>query len=141
MKATVLLADSAQSDLAGKVHALGLGWKITSSPTPPMAVVVLVDLDWEEANVRVTLDASLVDSDGSPVLSPNAPNDPVSFHGEFETGRPAGIPTGAELRVPIAVNIGQGLPLKSGGSYRWHVELRAPGSNVVAEEPFTVAST
>jgi hypothetical protein len=65
MDAVVLLADSAATDATGKVHALGLGWTMTSSPTPPMAVVVLFHVPWDQSNVKHNMVLELVDSDWS----------------------------------------------------------------------------
>lgn len=95
MRATVLLADSAQSDPAGKVHALGLGWTVTSTPTPPMALVVLIEVDWTEANRKIPFKAELLTADGHNVTARGPLGEqPISLEGEFEAGRPAGIPPG-----------------------------------------------
>lgn len=124
MRATVLLADSAQSDPAGKVHALGLGWTVTSTPTPPMALVVLIEVDWTEANRKIPFKAELLTADGHNVTAQGLLGEqPISLEGEFEAGRPAGIPPGTPLSVPLAVNLGPGLPLTAGQRYEWRVNL------------------
>jgi len=124
MKVTVLLADSAQADQAGKVHALGLGWTLTGSPSPPMAVVLLIDVEWTETNQKYRVKAELLTADGRPVMAegPAAPV-PVAFEGEFEVGRPPGIPHGTPGRLPVAVNIGPGLPLVPGQRYVWRATV------------------
>lgn len=62
MKATVLVADAAQA-VDGKIYALGLGWSHVGTPTPPHALIILLDVDWNETNHRFQLRAELVDSD------------------------------------------------------------------------------
>jgi hypothetical protein len=47
--AKLILCDYAVADPAGKVHMLGAGWSLTSSPTPPHAVVVLMKIPWDRA--------------------------------------------------------------------------------------------
>lgn len=123
MRTTVLLADSAQTDLQGKVHALGLGWSVTTSPTPPAAIVTLVEVDWNEANQKYKIEFDLVDEDGHPVELANPFGEPEKLHfeAEFEMGRPPGIPPGTPLVMPFTVPIGPGLPLQPNRSYRWKV--------------------
>ncbi|MCL2464730.1 MAG: hypothetical protein FWF28_06650, partial [Micrococcales bacterium] len=67
MKATVLLADAASDATGGKVSALGLGWSQTGVPTSPMAVIVLVDVGWDETNRDLAIAVELLDADGHPV--------------------------------------------------------------------------
>ncbi len=55
MRIHLLLADSAQADPTGKVHALGLGWTVTSTPTPPAALIATIWVDWTEANQKFNL--------------------------------------------------------------------------------------
>ena len=45
MRAIVLLAQSAQLDQAGIVHALGLGWTSSSTPVPQNALIIFVEVD------------------------------------------------------------------------------------------------
>lgn len=120
MKTTILLADSAQADQLGKAHALGLGWSVTTSPTPPMALVLLFEVDWNEANIRHHITVELNDSDGRPVLLPGA-GSPLRFEADIEVGRPVGTPEGSPLGLPMAINIGPGLELTPGQRYRWVV--------------------
>jgi hypothetical protein len=124
MKVTVLLADSAQTDQNGKIHALGLGWTFTVSPTPPLAVVLLIDVEWTETNEKFEVKAELVTADGAAISGegPAGPI-PVAFAGVFEVGRPPGLPHGTPVRLPIAVNLGPGLPLVPGQRYVWRVSV------------------
>lgn len=124
MRATVLLADAAQTDPQGKVHALGLGWTVTSSPTPPMALVVLIEVDWTESNRKFPFRAELLTADGHPVTTQTPLGEqPVTLEGDFEAGRPPGIPAGTPLAIPFAVNLGPGFPLVHGQRYEWRVHL------------------
>lgn len=126
MQAFVLLADSAQQDPAGKVHALGLGWSTTITPTPPSAVVVILKVPWAQTNQKHRLRLQLLDADGQPVnIGQDAQGQPVPMlvEGEFEVGRPAGIPAGMALDQSLAINIGAGLPLQAGQMFEWRLEI------------------
>jgi hypothetical protein len=123
MEAHILLADAAQSDQRGKIHALGLGWSTTLTPTPPQAVVILIKVPWNQANQRHTLEAELVTEDGQPVMIPGPLGDqPVKIEGEFEAGRPAGLPHGTPLDMSLAFGIQQGMPLRP-GRYVWRLSI------------------
>ena len=75
MRAKLLLADAAKvSD--GKVDALGLAWSTTTSPTPPAAIVILLQLGWDETDRSRALVIELLDADGKPVLV-NGANGPA----------------------------------------------------------------
>ncbi len=129
----MLLADSAQADVSGKAHALGLGWNIASTPTPPMALLLLIEVGWNEANERHRISAELHDEDGSPVLVPGdgGVHVPIRFEGDYEVGRPPGSVPGMPLGIPIVINVGPGIPLQSGKRYRWHVENSGePGADL-----------
>jgi hypothetical protein len=64
VEAHVLLADFAQSDQAGKVNALGLGWSVVSTPAPHHSVIVMVGVGWDETNIPHQLDLQLLTEDG-----------------------------------------------------------------------------
>lgn len=128
-----MLADAAQADPSGKAHALGLGWNITGTPTSPMALLLLVEVGWNEANQRHRISAELHDEDGAPVLFPGENGElvPIRFEGDYEVGRPPGSIAGMPLGIPIVMNIGPGIPLQSGCRYRWHVENSGePGADL-----------
>jgi hypothetical protein len=124
MDAQLLLADSAQVAADnGKVYALGLGWTATTTPLPPQAVIILVDVDWDETNQPHDAVISLVDADGYPVLvSTPIGEQELKVEARFESGRPAGWPPGAPLRVPLSFAVGQGLPLAP-GRYTWRLAI------------------
>ena len=123
MHAVVLLADSAQTDPANKVHALGIGWSVTTSPTPPAAVVVLMKVPWNQTNTKHRLTLRLVDADGRPAPEPSDEVEPLIVEGEFEVGRPAGIPEGMAIEQSFTVGLPPGLPLMPGEVYEWRLEV------------------
>jgi hypothetical protein len=126
VKITVLLADAAQVDPSGKAHALGLGWTETGTPTPPMALLLLVEVEWHEANTPHHLVAELHTQDGQLVLVQGEEGaESVRFDADIEVGRPAGLPHGSPLNVAFAVNVGAGVPLEAGERYRWRVTTTA----------------
>lgn len=126
MHATVLLADSAQTDPSNKVHALGLGWSQTTSPTAPASVVVLIKVPWTATNQKHKFDLRLLDGDGKPVMLGVNPLTqepaPMLVQGEFEVGRPPGLPHGMALDQAFAVNFGS-MPLEGGRMYEWRLEI------------------
>lgn len=123
MRLTLLLADAAE-DANGKVSALGLGWTVTSTPTPPMAIVVLLDIGWDETNRDIDLHLGLFDADGRPVTVPGPFGDqPLEVSAKAQAGRPPGVPPGTEMRMPLTVALGPGLPLTPGQRYEWRARL------------------
>ena len=136
MKIQILLADSAETDgSSGKVHALGLGWNITTSPTPPAALILLLNVAWDECNQKFSLDVNLRDEDGKQVLitTPAGPA-PILIHADGEAGRPPDVKQGSDIRMPLSFNIGQGLPLVEGKRYEWKVVAKWVDSGDVADE-------
>lgn len=127
MKATLLLADSAQASPDGKAHALGLGWAVTGSPSPPIALVLFLECDWNETNAKHKLEIELVDADGKPVsfgAGPLGNAEPaIHLELEFEVGRPPGLPAGMGQRQAFAINIEPGMPLTPGQSYEFRMKV------------------
>lgn len=124
MEANLLLADSAQASPDGKVHALGLGWSQTSTPTPPCALVVVLGIPWDQTNRRIEFRLELLDTDGHAVPTPGHPQDaPLRVDGVVEAGRPAGLPLGSTVSQALALNMGPGIPLEPGQSYEWKLTI------------------
>src|SRR5215217_8817995 len=96
--ALLLLWDVSVADPAGKLHMLGAGWSMTTSPTSPQAVAVLLKIPWDRANERLAMRLELVDSDGKSVVLPT-PDGPqtVDMSGDIEAGRPPGVARGSQL--------------------------------------------
>ncbi len=123
MKVFLLLADAAQVTPDGaKVHALGLGWDLTGSPTAPMALVALIQVPWNETNQQHHFVLRLRDADGHPVVVPCPTGEQgVQVEGDFEVGRAAGIPGGTTQTIKLAVQVGP-IPLAP-GRYEWHASI------------------
>lgn len=124
MKAHVLLADFAQSDGAGKIGALGLGWTTTVTPTPPQAVIVLLRVGWTETNRPHELELSLLTEDGKhAVMAPGPLGEvPLQVQATVEVGRPVGIPEGSDVDHNFAINLPPGLPLQP-GRHEWRLTI------------------
>lgn len=96
----LILADSAQV-VGDKLFMLGGGWRFLNAPQLPvqhqMAVAVGILVGWAETNHRhaFRMDISHEDS-GDRRL--------VTVDGEFEAGRPPGIPAGTDQQVLLAFN-------------------------------------
>jgi hypothetical protein len=124
VKVTLFLADAAQADTqSGKVHALGLGWRQCQSPTPPFALVLFLDIDWDETNEQHKLKCQLLTTDGELVMVPGPQGpQPILFEAAAEAGRLPGSIHGTSVRMPLTLNIPGGIPLEP-GIYEWRVEV------------------
>lgn len=124
MEAHVLLADFAQSDNSGKVNALGLGWSVTGTPTPNHAVVIVLRVGWDEANIGHHLVLRLLTADGFNAVEVPTPfgSQPLVVEVGFEVGRPPGLAQGSTIDHSLAINIGPGLPLTP-GRYEWRLQI------------------
>ena len=118
-----MLCDAAHVEPGGKVHLLGGGWSMTSTPLGGFSVVVLIAVDWSETNVPHVAMLRLEDADGHVVnvVGPEGASPIVQEH-HFEVGRPAGVPEGSSVDVPVALTFGPGLALAS-GRYLWRLEI------------------
>lgn len=122
MKITLLLADAAQA-VNGKLYILGGGWSIIGPDPTPSAIAIKIDVPWDEANRRHSLQLTLTDADDQPVMVPTPTGDrPVEVSGEFEVGRPPGLKPGTSLDVVLAINIGP-LPLQPNTRYVWRCSI------------------
>ena len=125
MKATLLLADFAQV-ADGKLTVVGGGWSVTGPEPTPFAIAILVQVPWDQANVRHTLRLELIDADGQQVTieTEDGEEEPIVFFDDlvFEVGRPPGLKPGTPLDFPVAVNSGP-LPLEPGGRYEWRLSI------------------
>lgn len=125
MKATLLLADFAQV-ADGKLTVVGGGWSVTGPEPTPFAIAILVQVPWDQANVRHTLRLELLDADGNAVTmeTDDGDEEPILFFDDlvFEVGRPPGLKPGTPLDFPVAVNSGP-LPLPAGRRYEWRLSI------------------
>lgn len=127
---TLLLANAAEQTPGGTLSALGIGWSVTTSPTPPSALLILVKVPWDRTNVKHSVVLDLVTDDGRPAP---AEDSPLQITMEFETGRPAGLQHGTPVDWIQGVNLGP-LSLAPGG-YEWRLAIDGHESAVRA---FTV---
>ncbi|MFY1689022.1 DUF6941 family protein [Plantactinospora sp. WMMB782] len=131
VEAQLILCDAAQAE-SGKVHMLGAGWSVTSSPTAPHAVAVLIKIPWDRANQRLPLKLQLLDSDGRPVKVPTADGEAsIATEAGVEVGRPPGLAPGTMLDASFAFNV-PSLPLAP-GRYEWRMTF--------AEQEYVAAFT
>jgi hypothetical protein len=125
MKATLLLADYAQV-ADGKLTIVGGGWSVTGPEPAPFGIAILIQVPWDQANVRHTMRLELLDSDGVPVAveTDDGDEEPIVFFDDltFEVGRPPGLKPGTPLDFPVAVNSGP-LPIPPGGRYEWRLTI------------------
>jgi hypothetical protein len=118
----LLLADGAQVS-EEKLYVLGGGWTIVWSQNFPLAhntsLAVGVLVDWPETNQRHSIEVALLTSDGQQVGLP-------LVGGDFEVGRPPGMPAGAAQRFMLAG--GTTLNLENPGPYE--IVVRVDGTDV-----------
>ena len=97
----LIIADAAQV-VGGKLYLLGGGYdRVTLPKQPPaphnMAVAVAFRVSWIETNVKHDFELEVLDGDGNQI---------VRGSGQFEVGRPLGIPPGQDQRAQMAMNLG-----------------------------------
>lgn len=123
MRFSLFLADFAQTDEKGKINAIGLSWTNITTPLPPFAVVIVVDIDWSETNQPHRVTCELLDDDGQPVrVQGPVGAQPLRFEMQVEAGRPPRTIHGTAFRSALAVNVGGGMPLAP-GRYQWRVSV------------------
>ena len=114
MRAMVLLAHSGHLDNSGTLHALGLGWTTSPSPTEQHVLIVFVEVAWSETGQEFPIHAELVDGDGARVAQTeqsviNARRQPVH-------------PEGTAVTIPFIATIPP-LNLIVGQRYQWRVTI------------------
>jgi uncharacterized protein DUF6941 len=114
MRAIVLLAQSGHLDKGGTVHALGLGWTTSPTPTPQHVLIVFVEVDWSEIGKTFPIRAELVDSDGARVAH--------TEDGVIKARHQPVHPKGTPVTIPFIATI-PSLNLKVGQRYQWRVSI------------------
>jgi len=117
---TVLLSDFAQV-AEGKLYVLGGGWTLCGPGPFQHALAIKVEVPWDEANRGHRLEGVLLDEDMH-VVRVGADRTEARFDGQFEVGRPVGLPPGTFLDFMLAVNIGP-LELPPGKAYHWSISI------------------
>lgn len=105
MRAKILLADSAEVR-ESLLFLLGGAWSQVGPDPQPFAIAGVLEVDWEEANNRHTIEFAIDDEDGNPLMVPSAAG-PQQFKltSQFEAGRPPGSARGTTFNVPLALLI------------------------------------
>lgn len=106
MRAKIILADSAEVR-EGLLFLLGGGWSIGGPAAQPFAIAGLIEVGWDETNTQHSLELTIEDEDGAPLLLPTPAGD-VPFRigpAPFEVGRPPGIARGSSFNMPVAIPI------------------------------------
>lgn len=136
MRLTVLLADSAQVDGRGKIHALGIGWTHVPFPTPPIAILLLIDWEPDETPSEFAIRIGIRSEGGDPILADGGQPFAITANGHAD--RLEGTNHNDVNRVPFAVQLGAGLPIVP-GRYVLHTAVEAgSGFSATAEERFRV---
>jgi len=127
----MLLCDHAQV-ANGKLYVLGGGWTTVATPDSPIpvALAVVLMVDWTATNEKHQLLTKLIDDDGQPVELGGIP---IQNGGEFEVGRPPGTKAGSAITQPMVFKF-EGLPLPAGG----YVFELTVDDEVLARTPFRV---
>ena len=118
----MLLCDAAQV-ADGKLYILGGGWSVTGPEPAPSAIAIKIEVDWHEAAEEHHWELFLVDADGREVTveTPQGPQ-MIEIRGDFEVGRPDGVPAGSPIDLPLAINLGP-LPLAPASRYTWRLTV------------------
>ena len=114
MRAIVLLAQSGHLDKNGTVHALGLGWTTSSTPTPQHVLIVFVEVEWSEIGSSFPIRAELVDGDGVRVAHTD--------ENVIKARRHPVHPEGTTVTIPFIATIPP-LNLTVGARYQWRVSI------------------
>lgn len=125
----MLLADAAEA-VNGKLYILGGGWSVTGPGPVPFAIAIKVEVPWDQANMQHNLRLELVDSDGHPVMVAQEQEQeprPLVINGDFEVGRPPGLPRGTPLDSVLAISFPSGLPLEAGTRFEWRLAINGEG--------------
>ncbi len=126
----MILADSAEV-INGKLYMLGGGWDALTinsgfPKTYPVSVAVAFCVPWNDTDQPHAFAVEVQDADGKEL---------ASVTGDFEIGRPAGIPFGLAQIAQIAVRMA--LPLSQPGT---HVIIGRIGNQELKRTPFIVVA-
>ena len=100
-----------------KLYLVGGGFTVVDAPElpikHPVALAIGILVPWSETNIKHRFRVSIRHEDQQAEI--------VGVDGEFEAGRPVGIPPGVTQRVQVAVNLG--LSLQNVGEVVAEIEL------------------
>jgi uncharacterized protein DUF6941 len=96
--AFILLTDHSEA-VNGKLYMTGGGWNVLRFPQLPQdwsfQIALGIDVGWNETNMPHELRVNVQDPDGA------ATNEGLT--GQFETGRPPGMPAGQDQRLVMSI--------------------------------------
>jgi hypothetical protein len=122
MRASIVLADFAETDPGGKVHILGAGWSVTGPQPGPQAVVGFIQVPPEQAGVAILFTLRLTDQEGEVVeVQGPAGMQRMEASGQVEMREPEGWGGSTDLNAAFAINVM--LPLSPGQPYTWSLEV------------------
>jgi len=113
----LILADSAEV-VGNKLYLLGGGWdRLTVNTGFPIdqrcAIALSVRVPWNETNQKHVFEVEVSGED----TQTEQPKSLVKVGGQFEVGRPPGIPQGQEQRIQLAISM--------------NLRLDSPGTKVI----------
>ena len=102
----LILADSAQV-VGNKLYLLGGGWdRLNINRDFPvnqrLAIAVAIKIPWNETNLKHELEVEVISEDPAT----EEPKRLAKINGQFEVGRPVGIPAGQDQRIQMAIDMG-----------------------------------
>ena len=102
----LMLADSAQV-VGSKLYLLGGGWDVLAVRKDfpfgqQCAIALAVKVPWNETNQRHNFEIEVLSED----QQTEEPKSMAKMEGQFEVGRPTGIPVGQDQRIQLAINMG-----------------------------------
>jgi hypothetical protein len=122
MRASIILADFAETDPGGKVHILGAGWSATGPQPGPQAVVGFIQVPPDQARLAIPFTLRLTDQAGEVVEAPGpAGMQRMEVSGQVEPREPEGWDGSTDLTAAFAINVI--LPLTPGQNYTWSLEV------------------
>lgn len=133
MEIDAFLADSVAS-VDGKLYVQGGGWNAITTGALPMqhdriGIGIIIHVPFTATNQTHEFRVQLVDEDGNQLPIGDAPPGSETedgrirtIGGQFNVGRPPGLPAGDEQLVAIAINI-NGLPFEKAGQYAFVISI------------------
>jgi len=102
----LILADSAQV-VGNKLYLLGGGWDIISPRkgfpfNQRCGIAVAINVAWNETNQKHNFEIEVISEDENT----EEPRSIAKMGGQFEVGRPPGIPSGQNQRIQLAIDMG-----------------------------------
>ncbi len=137
MKTTIILCDYAEA-LGGKLYIMGGGWTMCPPGPRNMAIALRILVPWGETNKKHRLGLFLQDESGNTIDLGDPPR-PVRQVGDFEVGRPPGVPQGTDIDFSAVFNF-LGLPLEPVKGYRWQLEIDSEPADSVSFRTGTAVS-